>query len=576
VAKLLKAMVGSKFVAVEAPAGYKGKYAWYELVQPGQAMKPGEVWKYRLEIDPDGLHIFIVECLAKVYEQQVARLKDRRDEATEEAEMKYFGKILDTFSQYKTKLHNNGFQRGAIEQAVYYFRDRCFTEQLDSYENILGVGNGILKLGKSPKLITGFHEYKISKFTSVNYVPFDATRPSIKLLLSVFADIFPEPDVLLYMLCLASTGLDHYEAANILTMLVGGGCNGKTFFMKMVHNALENMYCAVLKPALLTAPNEKAEAANPALMQMRDKTFGYFDEFQKCEFINIARMKSLTNPGWQSGRDNYEKASNFKNTANLITASNFEFIVDSTDHGTWRRIYHYTMKIKFCEKPDPNNPNEKKINPKLIDCVANDPEYKEAMLSILTEYNRILHVYYDNDIKNIPVPTIHYETEVFRSKQDSMNKFITTHIVKSPEYEEITSVTTIAAKYREWYKLNYKRDMSMIEAESQIENSRVGKLLTTLGSIKVLSYHRLRASPEEPTRDGESLLGIVEPPKQETYELPDFSVCVAPKKQKQRPEIPEAIHIQNSDQCDSVNNADIEELLAQIENSEEYNIDATW
>lgn len=520
VARVCKAMCGDKFVV---DVGYNEKtgkmgYCWFEFVTPGQSMRKGEVYKWRKELEPDNIHLFIGDHLPKVYTQVRDSVKDRKDNAQNEAEMKYWAGVEKNFRLYQSKLGNDQFQNGAVRQSQYNFRQRGFYEELDSYEDIIGVGNGVLKLGVEPQLIKGFHEYKISKFTETDYIPFDPENPYIKRLLNAFRDIFPEEDVFRFMMMHAATGLDNKESACILTLLVGGGQNGKSFFAKMVHNTLGNMYCAAGKSSLLTAPMERGENANSAQMQQKDKRWFYIDEFNKCELLNTARIKSMVNPGWQSGRDLHTRQSNFKNTSNPICLSNFDFIIDTTDHGTWRRIYYYRNKRKFCKNPNPNNPFEKKVDPSLIDDCANDPLYKQAMLSIMVHYKSILCRDYKDDLKNVPIPTIERETEEFRNRQDALNKFITQMIVKSPKSEAV-GLPTLASKYIEWYNKNIKQAaQTVVDVGAQFENSRIASdLERRLGGVMFLVGHRLKSQPEEPLQEGEEELCVVSQNTQQSW-----------------------------------------------------------
>ena len=512
-AKTLHAMIGDKFVVDVQHNDATGKngYCWYEFVLPGQAMKRGEVFKWRKELEPDNVHLFISEHLPKVYREIVQSIKDKKEEADNEALAKYWSNVEKTFKNYASKLNNNGFQIGIVRQAQFLFRQRGFAEELDSYEDIIGVGNGILKIGIKPELIKGFHEYRISKFTETNYVPFNKNNHHVKTLLNAFKDIFPERDVYKFMLYLAATGLDAKECAGIITLCVGGGQNGKSFFAKMVHNTLGNQYCAIGKSTLLTSTSEKSENANSAQMQTRDKRWMYYDEFNKSECINVARLKSLINPGWQSGRDLNAKQTNFKNTCNPVALSNYDFIIETVDHGTWRRIYYYKNKVKFCTNPNPDNPYEKKENRKFMYEYTNDPEYKQAMLSIMVHYYSKLCSKYGNDIKNIPVPTIVVETEEFRNRQDSLNKFITQMIVKSPESPDI-GVPTIAAKYIDWYIRNINKTVTFtaMDVQTQLENSSIHRFLELRGNVKWLKEHRLKDCIEEPLRENETALSATE------------------------------------------------------------------
>lgn len=516
--KVMAAMIADKFVVDVGQSTTTGKsgYCWYEFVTPGQKMRHGEIYKWRQEFEPDNIHLFISTHLPKIYSEQCIRIKERKEAAQSEAEQKYWGSVEKTFKLYMSKLGNDVFQKGIVKQAQYMFRHRGFYEELDSYPDIIGVGNGVLKIGVHPKLIRGFHEYKISKFTDTDYIPYNPDSPYVKDILQMVRDIYPEFDVFEFILFHSCTALDAKDAACILLLLTGGGRNGKTTLAKLIHQTLGNMYAGSGKPALLTAPTEKAESANSAQMQMVDKRYFYFDEFNKTDELNTARVKSICNPGWQSGRDLHAKQRNFRNTCNPSCFSNFDFIITTSDHGTWRRIYYYKNKIKFCEKPNPDNQYEKLVNPAIIDDWPNDPNYKQAMLSILVHYYERLCVEYKGDLKNVPVPTIMRETEAFRNRQDSLNRFITEMVVVSPACEPIT-ITTLATKYTEWYMrvINRHANLSLNDVQTQLENCRIASYLEARYNAKYLIGHRVKASIEEPLLDGEHSLGMAIPvPKQ--------------------------------------------------------------
>ncbi len=506
VARLLQAMISDKFIVdVETSDDNSRKiYRWYEFVCPSQAMRKGEVYKWRREADPDNVHLYLSDHVSKIYREVAVDIKKRKDEAENEQLMKYWHQVEKTFRIYTSKLYDNGFQVACIKQAQYRFRHRGFIEQLDSYEDIIGVGNGIIKLGTKAELIRGFHEYRISKYTDTDYIPYDPTNPYIAKLLLIFRDIFPEEDVFEFMLYHASTWLDGCEAAGLLLLLVGGGQNGKSFYLKMLHNTLGHNYVGCGKISLLSCPNERAESANSAQMQMKGKRGFYFEEANKCETLNSSRLKTISSPGYQSGRDLHQRQENFKNTANPIAASNFDYIIDTTDHGTWRRINYYKNKVKFCRNPDPKNPYEKKDDPNIMRIYPNDPNYKQAMLSILVHYNEKLRSLYGNDLKAIPVPTIDAETYEFRKRQDTIHKYITEMLVYSPEYEGV-SVKAIAQSYQEWYMQSIKQvSLGIPEITAQLENSCIAsKIETRLNGFLFLPHHRIKARYDEPLNEGE-------------------------------------------------------------------------
>lgn len=505
-------MTGDKFVSDEGvnPVTGRAGLCWWEFVTARESMRKGEIYKWRQESIPANLHLFISDKLPLVYDDLRLEIRENKDKTSEEALAKWWKVVDKNFKKSQNDLGNDGYQNSVVRQCLFRFLRRGFAAELDSYEDVIGVGNGVLKIGHTPVLITGYHEYKISKYTETDYIPFDPENPCVKRLLAAFRDIFPEKDVFEFMMFHAATGLDFREAACIFLMCVGGGRNGKSFFAKMVHNTLGNTYCASGKPALLTDRNERGGDANSAQMQMKDKRYFYFDEFNKCELLNTARMKSIVNPGWQTGRDLFTKQTNFKTTCNAIALSNFDFIIDTTDHGTWRRIYYYRNKVKFCENPNPANQYERKVDKDLMDKCTNAPEYKSAMLAIMVHYYTKLCAEYGGDLSRVPVPTIWAETAEFRNRQDALNKYITTFVVSSPAAEPI-GISFVAQKYNEWYTKNIRKcDQSIIDIQAQLENSALARFLVRTLNGMYLHGHRLKSFPEEPLGDGEASIQVHE------------------------------------------------------------------
>lgn len=506
VASLLKNMIGDKFMVDVEMADDNGRkiYRWYEFVQDGQSARKGEIYKWRREADPDNIHLYISDIVTKTYNEILQEIKQQKDDADSAPLMKYWHNVEKTFKSYKSKLSDNTFQVNVIRQAQYRFRVRGFLDELDKYEEILGVGNGVLVLGQQAQLIRGFHEYRVSKYTETDYVPYNPNCPYVIELLRVIHEIFPEDDVFNFMLLHGSTWLDACDPACLILLLVGGGQNGKSFWLRMLHNTLGNMYVSSGKIALLSSPNERAESANSAQMQIKDKRGFYFEEANKSEVLNSSRVKLITSPGVQSGRDLHKCQENFRNTCNVVCASNYDYIIDCTDHGTWRRVAYYKNKVKFCANPDPRNPYERKENPNIMRVYPNDARYKQAMLSILVHYSEILRTKYNGDLKQIPVPTIEAETYQFRRRQDTLHRFIMEMIVYSPETEAVP-LYTVASRYQEWYAKTVRSVCpDTAEITSQLENSCLAQSFEHRGNgILFMTKHRVKLTCEDPTMPGE-------------------------------------------------------------------------
>lgn len=530
VAKILYIMLGSKFI-VDEGAGPRGhQYCWYEFVLASQRHKHGEVFKWRKELlGPEQIHLYMLETLPRIYKQISQGIKDRRDESVDVNLIKYFNRIEKSFKTSTTKLHNSGFHRGVITMAEKYFRKRGFAEQLDHDEKVLGVGNGILILGTEPRLINGFHEHKISKFTPVNYIPYDTNNPFVKRMEAVFHAIFPEPDVYNFMMMYFSTGLDGCMVSGLMLFLSGEGSNGKTFVLEMVRKTL-GQYGKKLPFSLLTEFREKSSANNSQFSKLDGCRFGSLSESDSREdreiMLNSGRFKEMVSPEDQTSQDKYEKAKEFAMTATLAVAFNTNMKIPP-DYAMWRRILYYVCKTRFCRNPDPTNPYEQQDDPDVAIKYPKDPHYLEATLSILVHYNQMLHNKYNYDIKAVPRPTMEAEKQIYQNSQDRINRFITELLVKCPESSKRSqdySLASIAGIYAKWYNENIhdaKHSVSIIM--TRLEKSAISKYLRRRpNNTFVLSGFRIKDNIDSPMYPGELILGLNLAQKDNNSDIKEF------------------------------------------------------
>ena len=69
----------------------------------------------------------------------------------------------------------------------------------------------------------------------------------------------------------------------------------------------------------------------------------------------------------------------------MLTATNYDFIIEDLDQGTWRRFKRYVCSRTFTENPV--NQNEAKVNNDIYDVYVKSPECHQAVLSILVHYH---------------------------------------------------------------------------------------------------------------------------------------------------------------------------------------------
>jgi len=514
VAKVLHAMLSEKFV-VDVDEGRHGRYTycWFEFVIPGQASCPGEVWKWRKEVEPDELQTYLSESLVRVFDQVAEHLEKERAGAEGEERGGYYKKLGGAFLLSRRKIFNDTFKNGVLRQAGYLFRRRGFAEALDQDPTLIGLGNGVLRLGPLCELISHFHEYPIMRFTPVCLRPFSPADPWTRLMLDAIADIAPEADFRDWLLFFAASSLAGGVKEGLLLLWNGGGANGKTFFMRMVAKTLGRHYARKLNISLLTSERESADRPNSAVMQLKGCRWGYVEETQKAEPLNSQRLKEIVNPGEISGRDLNQKQENFEVTANLAVGQNYPFLVDTTDHGTWRRLRFYMSKVTFCPFPSPDDPYEKQEDQRFVRDYINDPNCQAAFLSILVHYYQRLQREHGGELKRVPCPTLDRGTQTFRNGQDTLHRFITETVATSPGLGLEYSLSAVATRYTEWYGVNIGRRHHVVsEIMTDLENSALQRHIRRApNKTLVLVGVRLLSDDTRALAAGETYFGVDEP-----------------------------------------------------------------
>ena len=506
IAKILHLMIGKKFcVDVDG----SGHYCWFEFVLPNQPMKYGEVWKWRREIEPDDIYIYISEKLTTICSNILEHLDEMKGKAKDENEAKYYVKIQKNFIKSRKCLFNNTFKNGVISEAKRIFRERGFHEKLDTVPFLFGVANGVLHTGKKCKLINYFHEYPISRYSTITWKPYNGTDYWTAIVFNAICDIIPEPDARDWILFHASQGLNNGPKNALFLLWDGIGSNGKTSFLRWVAKTL-NPYADKFNIQLMCCNREDADKPNSAMMKFKHLNWAYSEESNKSQALNVARMKEMVNAGEVSGRELNCKQETFTMKCNFVAASQYDFIIDTTDHGTWRRIRHYTSKSKFVKNPEPSNPFEKKEDQRFVTEYPDNPEFLSGMLSILTHYYEKLQNEHGGELKNVRSPTIEAETDIFRVSQDSLFRWIRSHLVISPENEETYLISDLANMYAAWYNKNVShKDHAMFEVIKDLESSTLSKFVKKLKTgVCVIKGCRLLGENEsvEYLPDGEKLI----------------------------------------------------------------------
>jgi phage/plasmid-associated DNA primase len=469
-AKVLWTMFRNKFVfALNPLATTKNKQGeWYEFVLPTDNLgrNSSAIYKYRKELYPYTLDSYINEKLPEFIAQVREWVQERRDaQDADEEWQKYYDAVYKKLKQTSQTLGNAGKSTAIISKCENEFLDRGFIEQLDTNKHILGVGNGVLRLFPQTELIQQYHDIPISRYTDVDYIPYDPRNPFIAETEKAIRDLFynedgPETDAFEFtMMYLAST-LDARSKIPLLYIWLGEGGNGKSFLLELHINTLRLVpiggYGAKLGVEFLTTHRPAANASNPAMMVLKSARFVYFSESEKGDVLRMGNIKEITSETL-SARNHHESQDNFRANCHFVFASNNDPRVGGSDHGTWRRIIVYRFKMKFVPNPDPANWQERKQDSKWIDYAPSSLQYRRAYLSILVHWYGIYREKYNSNLHQIPKPTIDRETSEYRKEQDTMHRFLEEKVIRigpgsGDAPTEKIPLAEVARAYIKWYQ----------------------------------------------------------------------------------------------------------------------------
>lgn len=505
IAKILHTSLRHKYIHDVAEGGI-----WYEFILQEDPHKSGEIYKWRkYGRAPNSIKMYTSEILPKLFDKILLKIDATIESLNGDNLAKYHAMVKTNLKVTCRKLRDNSFKNGVAKECEQIFEKINFADTLDKDPEILGVGNGILRLGSETQFITGYHSYCVSQYTPVDYVEFDPSNPIIKKLLIAIRNLFPddEPDTFEFMMHYFASALDGKKKESLLLLLVGNGSNGKSFLVELFKETIGSMYAVKMPLSFLTSRPKNSESATPALMMLVTARFAYYSETEKSEVLHLAKVKELTGQETLGGRGLFGDYKTFKPTCHHLVTSNYDFAVNGNDHGTWRRLKRVTMRIKFC-KANVDNYNEHNPHERIADASMgakwpDDPEVKSAFLSILCYYYESLQNNYDGVVENVPHPNIKLETEAFRDRQDKINNFINIRLVKTLDATHQFTMANIIEKYTRWHESLYPDDKEYKKSMvGQFENSKLSKIFEKTKTETFIKGYRILETGEEP-EDGE-------------------------------------------------------------------------
>lgn len=199
--------------------------------------------------------------------------------------------------------------------------------------------------------------------------------------------------------------------------------NGKSKLTDLFERSFGD-YAVKFPITLLTQKRAASNAATSELARAKGKRFASLQEPSEDEKLNIGLMKELSGGDKIMARCIYKEPIEFKPQFKMILACNHLPAIPSDDGGTWRRIRVAEFTSKFCERPDPNKPNEFAMDTELA---SKFEDWKEWFMSMLIETFKVYKTQGIHEPEEVLKCTREYQRT-----NDSFLDFVESELEKTP------------------------------------------------------------------------------------------------------------------------------------------------
>ena len=502
-AKVMNRMNGEIFFTDIPRGDFKPVWWMFEVrdVNGGQ-------YEYRPLSDDYMISQYISDKLPLVFTKAQEAIQWRKDNTTDENTVKFYTKKLKTVDDTVSSLYNSGAKMSVMKEATVVYRADGLSSKMDQSTIHTGVINGVLEIENRPILLTGRHSAYVSRNLNARWTGFDPTNEMTIYVWTKFWNMFPntEKDAFHFILSYISTLFSNKVKSSLIMKVLGNGSNGKSMTAEATGELMGESsftgYGGKLPSQWLFEKDTNADSATAALCQLINARLTFISETEKSQYVRTSKIKKLTSQEREMYRQLFKQAISAKHKSLFMFMSNFEFLINTTEHGIWRRLMVYIYKIRFCKNADPSK-NESEEDPELNRTMISDPEFLSSYMSILAIFHCCNNMAYKGDITDYPCASVDRETLAYRKSQDRMHAFLTAQCVKVSSRTPIeVDLAEVIDAYIEWYAATYKEvKHDRVDVGKMLGTSIIGSNISTRYRNKFLVGHRILAKGCKPGKN---------------------------------------------------------------------------
>jgi len=431
------------------------------------------VWKHinqgialRAKISTD-----VAEMFARAKKIMITRERNADGDLSDTGKMK-----VKDFNLVEKSLYTANFKDSVMKECSGLFYEEDFMNKLNLNPYLIVCKNGVLNLravrknadgkdemyvefrsGKPEDMMTFIagREYGVSE--PLDYRPLDRTDSQYQELQEFLDKIFPYADLRDYAITLFSTCLEGMNREQCYYTLQGKGGNGKSKILDLMRMVLGD-YQSSLAPTALTRKRPESGAANPDIINIKNKRFIYLSEPDAKEPLNTSRMKQFSGEDVVEARGLFQDQEKFKISGKLFMLCNDLPPIHAMDRGTWRRVRLLPFPSIFVGEGDIDfaSLREGKPNyfPKDVFLDEKLKRWREVFLGLLVHTYE--NVYCRQGLKEPAI--IRDASNSYKQAFDSFAKFRAARIRVDPAHTADFNVISRAFKeWLEWQGAGEKR-----------------------------------------------------------------------------------------------------------------------
>ncbi len=285
------------------------------------------------------LRALLAGFIDRTFIREVSEIKDEEERAIA------FKFVTKCRTQYARVIAN--VTAGVKAQSALFMDSEKFDQGL----RYLAVGNGVIDC-KTGELLPSSPDYRLRQHMDLPYIS-DAPAPHWRKAVLDMMD--GNAEMAKYLQKLVGCAFLGCQTEEIMVFLVGGGCNGKTLFLRTLRKAFQGFAKSIPASLLTTSGRQNspnAEAATPVLLALKGVRFAYCSETPLNARLAESTVKALTGHDPVTARGMYAREPvTFDPSWLLFMATNHMPIIRGTDNGIWRRIRIVQFPVAFDKDP---------------------------------------------------------------------------------------------------------------------------------------------------------------------------------------------------------------------------------